>query len=190
MGGEVQILETAELGRKPDNAPACHQTLAPPIPAPAFSLFRTGIDHLNLGEVREAAGCFDRAIELAPDFADAHIGLGIACAVDSQIYAALDHLEKAVELEPENFFAHFKLGQLHFSLRVPQKGYEEMSRALACTTSRQERRLVAHLLREERQRERNGIMRPCWNKPFSRAALLIGLGMGLVAILLLVLHLG
>jgi hypothetical protein len=65
-----------------------------------------------------------------------------------------------------------------------------MSRALACTADREERRLVAQLLREERQRERNGIMRPSWNKPFSSAALLVGLGLGIVAVLLLVFHMG
>ncbi len=190
MAGELPRLDAGGPGRETAMAlgPAPAPALRPP--APAGSLFDEGIERLNRGEAHQAAACFERALEIAPDFADAHVGLGIAFAVDSRVYPALDHLEKAVELEPENFFAHFKLGQLCFKLRVPDKGYAEMARALGCTTRLEERRLVAQLLREERQRERNGVTRPRWNRPFSRAAFFVGIGMGLAALLLLVFHLG
>lgn len=159
------------------------------LPVEARRSFQEGIELLNRGEAREAARSFEEALEAAPDFADGHVGLGIAYAVDSRIYPALDHFERAAELEPRNFFAHFKLGQFYFKLRVPQKGYAEISRALECATTIEERKLVAQVLREERQREHNAVRRPWWNKPFKRAALGLGAVLGAAAILMLFLRL-
>lgn len=149
-------------------------------------LFKEGSEWLNCGEPAEAARCFERALERSPDFADGHVGLGIAYAIQAKIYPALDHLETAARLEPRNFYAHFKLSQLYFKLRVPQKGYEAASRALASTRSLEERRLVAQLLHEERQREKNGLQRPWWSKPFPRLALLLG-GSAVVTLLVVLL---
>ncbi len=158
------------------------------LPAEAHSYFSEGLERLNRGEARESARCFERALEKAPQFADAHVGLGIACAMECRIYPALDHLERAVELEPGNFYAHFKLGQLYFKLRIPEKGYAEMSRALECATLLEEKRLIAQLVREERQRERQGVARPWWNKPFSWAAIFLGAGCSVVLLVLLLLR--
>jgi len=150
--------------------------------------FTQGIELLNRGEAREAAACFARALAHSPDFADAHVGLGIAYAIDSRIYPALDHLERAAALEPKNFYTHFKLGQFYFKLRIPQKGYAETARALACAATLDERRLVAQILREERQRESSGVRRPWWNRPFSRSALYLGAGLVAAGCAMLVLY--
>lgn len=156
--------------------------------AQARRCFSEGIERLNRGGPREAAQHFEQALEVSPDFADAHIALGIAYALDNRIYPALEHLEKATELEPDNFYAHFKLGQFYFKLRIPQKGYAETSRALDCATSLGERKLVAQLLHEERQRENNSVMRPWWNKPFCRSALYLAAGLVATVLGMLVLH--
>lgn len=145
-------------------------TARPPEVAQRFS---EGLDCLNHGETSAAAACFGQIVEVAPDFADAHVALGIAYAVSGQVYPALDHLEAAINLEPDNFFAHFKLGQLLFKLYVPKKGYEEMRRALECATSTEERKLVGQLIHEQKQREEKGLARPTWNRPFSRKTLLL-----------------
>ena len=160
------------------------------LPAVAHRSFQEGIELLNHGEARAAARSFEQVLEAAPDFADGHVGLGIAYAIDSRIYPALDHFERAAELEPWNFFAHFKLGQFYFKLRVPQKGYAEIARALECATTLEERKLVAQVLREERQREHNAVRRPSWYKPFNRAALWLGAALGAAGILALFFRLG
>jgi tetratricopeptide (TPR) repeat protein len=144
------------------------------LPAEVRVSFQEGLECLNHGEAGEAARYFERALELAPEFADGHVALGIAYAVEARVYPALDHLELAAQLEPENFYAHLKLGQLFFKLRVPQKGYEAMRRALDCSSTMAERRLVSEMLREEKQREKGGLSRPWWYKPFSQIALLVG----------------
>ena len=47
-------------------------------------------------------------------------------------------------------------------------------RALECAGTLDERRLIAQLLRHERQRERDGIARPWFYKTFSRPILWLG----------------
>ena len=146
------------------------------IPTQALNCFQSGMEFLGSGEAGQAQLWFEKAIVAAPDFADAHVGLGIALAVDHDIYRAIDHFERATELEPANFYAHFKLGQLFFKLRVPRKGYDEMARALDYAGSLAERRLVAQLIKEEKQREKNDVQRPWWNKKFSPWFLAVVLG--------------
>ena len=143
----------------------------------ASDCFRQGIEALGLGEAAEARSWFEKVVSTNPDFADGHIGLGVAHSLEHQVYPALEHLEKATELAPGSFHAHFKLGQFYFLLRIPQKGYQEMERALPLASSLAERRLVAQLLRDERQREKNNAPRPLWNKPFSPRTMALGLGL-------------
>jgi tetratricopeptide (TPR) repeat protein len=157
--------------------------------ADGLQFFRDGVALLENGQPRAAAAAFSRAIESSPAFADAHICLGAAHAMASSIYPAFDHLERAVELEPQSFTAHFLLAQLNFKLRIPQKGYQQAEQALRCATSREQRKMVGRLLQQERQREQNGIARPWFNKPFRTSLLLVaGCGMA-TALVALIVHL-
>jgi tetratricopeptide (TPR) repeat protein len=186
MADTLQIvgwLEEAE-GRQ-----ALERLPASTLPVEVTLSFQEGLELLNHGEAAEAAQCFEWALERAPQFADGHVALGIAYAVRAKVYPSLDHLELAAKLEPENFYAHFKLGQLFFKLRVPQRGYEAMSRALDCASTLAERRLVAQMLREEKQREKTAYRRPWWNKPFSQVALLAGASLMVALIAALFAHL-
>ncbi|MBZ5513427.1 MAG: hypothetical protein LAN62_01010 [Acidobacteriia bacterium] len=159
-----------------------------PLSAEALNSFHEGMELLGLGRPGEAIGRLESAVARAPEYADGFVGLGMAYAMDSRVYPALDSFEKAAELDPANFFAHFKLAQFCFKLRIPKKGYEEAELALRCATSLEERRLVAQILKEERQREAGGVKRPTWNKPFSRIWTRVGFGLLLAACLILVLH--
>jgi tetratricopeptide (TPR) repeat protein len=143
------------------------------LPMEVSQRFSEGFELMNRGEPDAAATRFEQIVQMLPEFADAHIGLGIAYAVKGKIYPALDHLEQATHLEPDNFFAHFKLGQLRFKLNVPKKGYEEMQKALDCATSIEERKLVGQLIHEQKKREQKGLARPTWDRPFSGKALLL-----------------
>lgn len=156
--------------------PEASQCLEPrksTLPVEISRRFSEGLELMNHGEAAAAASCFEQIVQVLPEYADAHVGLGIAYAVTGKIYPALDHLEEAANLEPGNFFAHLKLGQLQFKLHVPKKGYEEMQKALDCATSIEERKLVGQLIHEQKQREEKGLARPTWDRPFSRKTLLL-----------------
>ncbi len=143
---------------------ALDSRLSQPVPVEAMESFREGLQHFQAGNPGAALSAFSRSVLQAPEFGEAHIFLGLANALTCNIYPAFDHLEKAAELQPDNFAAHFTLAQLNFKLRIPKKGYDAAREALRCATSLEQRALLTQLLKEERARERNGIARPSFDK--------------------------
>ena len=161
---------------------ALHSSQAPALPAKAMQSLHEGLECLQAGEAATAVAALSRSLEHAPEFAPGHMFLGIAHALTSDTYPAIDHLVIATRLEPDNFAAHFTLAQLNFKLSIPKKGYEAAELARRCASSLEQRRMLTNLLKEERARERNGIARPTFNKPFSVPAMVLA-GGGLVAAL-------
>ncbi len=152
-----------------------------------LQFFREGLGFLESGRPGQAVSAFSQVVECCPGCVDAHICLGVAYAMTSCIYPALDHLELGAKLQPANFLIHYLLSQLNFNLRIPQKGYQHAERALQYANSREDRTMVARLLHRERERERNGIARPWFIKPFSTSAVFLaggGLIVALAAILI------
>jgi len=158
----------------------CPPTLA--LPPEAIACFREGVEQLQAGDAESALAALSRSIELAPDFGEAHVFVGLANALSSRIYPAIDHLELATRLQPDNFASHYTLAQLNFKLRIPQKGYEAAEHALRCVSTLEQRKMLTQLLKEERARERNGIARPWFNKPYSKPGLFLA-GSGLAAVI-------
>lgn len=152
------------------------------LPGEALTCFQDGLVCLQSAEPEHAVQLLSRVVELAPHFPEGRICLGLAFALSHNIYPAIDHLEIAGQLDPENFAAHYTLAQLNFKLRIPQKGYAAAQRALHCITSLEQRKMLTQLLREEKARERGGIARPWFHKPFSRT-LVYFLGSGVAALL-------
>jgi tetratricopeptide (TPR) repeat protein len=155
------------------------------VSAQARHYFQEGIARLQSGDAAAAVAAFSQSLEHAPEFAEGHVFLGIAHSLTYNIYPAIDHLEEAGRLAPESFAAHYTLAQLNFKLRIPQRGYEEAQHALRCVETLEQRKLLTQLLKEERERERNGIVRPSFNKAFSRPMLFLA-GSALAVIIILV----
>jgi tetratricopeptide (TPR) repeat protein len=149
-------------------------------PREAIECFRVGVERLQMGDPGAALSALSRSTEIAPGFGEAHVFLGLANALNSNIYPAIDHLELATRLQPDSFAAYYTLAQLNFKLRIPQKGYSAAKQALRCVTTLEQRKMLTQLLREERARERNGIARPWFNTPFSKPGLFL-FGAGLAA---------
>lgn len=151
-------------------------------PREAIECFREGVERLQTGDAGAALAALSRSTELAPAFGEAHVFLGLANALTSNIYPAIDHLELATRLQPESFAAHYTLAQLNFKLRISQKGYASAEQALRCVSTLEQRKMLTQLLREERARERNGIARPWFNKMYSKPGLFLA-GSGLAAVI-------
>ncbi len=60
-----------------------------------------------------------------PQSADLRTCLGMAYAVNYDVYKSMDALEDAKAIDPEHFWAQFKYGELHYRLRVVQAGLFE-----------------------------------------------------------------
>jgi tetratricopeptide (TPR) repeat protein len=157
--------------------------------ANALQYFQQGMAELQNGNAALAVSALSHTVAMAPAFADGRVFLGIAHSLSSEIYPAIDQMEKATELAPDSFIAQYALSQLYFKLRVVEKGYERAESALKCVTHIEQRKMLTQLLREERARERNGIARPSFSKPFSRSSLLIAGGGLCAAVLAILLHL-
>jgi hypothetical protein len=158
------------------------------LPVKAMQSFHVGLECLQSGDAAAAVAALSSSLELAPDFGPGHMFLGIAHALTSKIYPAIDHLEMATQLEKDSFAPHFTWAQLNFKLRIPKKGYEAAEKARRCINTLDQRKMLTNLLKEERVRERNGIARPCFDKPFSGIALAFAGGGLFAALVAVVLH--
>jgi tetratricopeptide (TPR) repeat protein len=157
--------------------------------ANALQYFQQGVAELQQGNAALAVSALSHTVAMAPAFADGRVFLGIAHSLTCEIYPAIDQLEKATELAPDSFIAQYALAQLYFKLRVVEKGYQRAQCALQCVTHMEQRKMLSQLLREERARERNGIARPSFSKPFPTPALFIAGGGLCAALVAIVLHL-
>lgn len=168
----LEIEEAWSEGHAPSIVPCA----SPALSWEARNSFREGVELLGRGEPLQAITKLEEAVVCAPNFSNGYVGLGMAYAMDSRVYPALDSFGKAVQLDPTNFYAHFKLAQFCFKLRIPKRGYEEASEAMRHATTVEEQALVARILKEERQRESGGLRRPTWDKPFSALFMKVGIG--------------
>ena len=62
------------------------------------------------GKLDEAVACYRRALELKPDFAEAHNNLGLALKDQGKLDEAVACYRRALELKPDFAEAHYNLG--------------------------------------------------------------------------------
>jgi tetratricopeptide (TPR) repeat protein len=135
-----------------------------PIVRDAEVLFRRGVEALEFERIDEAVGLLRQAAELAPESAEAALGLGIALMRSMEMQEALSVLEKAVQLDPDGFFPHFRLGELYLRLGLPMQAREELRIAMDRSTSTDQRGMVRQMLRIDDQRA----ARRAWRPDFTR----------------------
>ena len=98
----------------------------------------TELEYLLLGQaflgwgedIDKARDAFQRVLELNPDHARAHVGLGGVCQIAGDPACAVDHFEKAVELEesPETLY---HLGSAYISAGRLDEAGEILGRVIA-----------------------------------------------------------
>ena len=77
-----------------------------------WPFYNLGLFYLNKGRVDDAIPYFRQALARNPKFASAKMKLATALAKNGLSQEALDLLNQAVTLEPQNAEAHYRLGQL------------------------------------------------------------------------------
>jgi hypothetical protein len=100
-----------------------------------------------------------------PDNANMRTCLGIAHAINYDVYRSMDTLEEARRIQPGNFFAQFKYAELFFRLRVVDRAEAETLAALELAANNWELSLARRQLSEIRRLTRIGMTRPRWTKP-------------------------
>jgi len=88
--------------------------------------------------------------------------LGMAYAMNYDVYDSMDALEEARRIDPANFLAQLKYSELLFRLRVIERAEEETRRALELATTPWELSVVRRQLSEIRRLKREGLVRGGW----------------------------
>jgi tetratricopeptide (TPR) repeat protein len=100
-------------------------TVSPEVNGQAAALVAQGFNLLNQRDAAGGEAAFRQAIEIQPELAEAHRGLGMALWARGQSGAALRELNVAARLAPNDPVAHLALGKLAWSLsQQPELGSE------------------------------------------------------------------
>lgn len=77
-------------------------------------LIRQGFEYLELNNLALAEECFNKAIKINRNSAEAYFGLGCVYYLRNQTEPAIQSFRRAIEVNPHNGEAHFKLGNLFY----------------------------------------------------------------------------
>lgn len=126
---------------------------------------------ISPGSLEEYIRTLETACLDNPDSAPLRTGLGMAYAMNYQVYKSMAALEAAVQLEPDYFYAQFKYAELHYRLRALIRAERETLRALDLATNAWEFSLARSQLQTIRKLMREGTQKPEWTKPLKVPAL-------------------
>jgi hypothetical protein len=163
---------TAELIRETSGAGLQPAPKIPPVP------WRNP-HTVSPAELSHYIAQLELACEQNPHSADLRTCLGMAHAMNFDVYRSMDALEAAVSLEPENFFAQLKYAELHYRLRALVAAEREVMKAIDLATNSWELSLANKLLLEIRRLRRDGTQKPEWTKSLKAPAVML-LAMSLI----------
>lgn len=90
----------------------------------------SGASHARLRQPEPAIECFYQALEIRPDFADAHNNIGNALKEQGDLDAAIDSYKQALEINYNFAEAHHNLGIAFISRKEFVAGIESFQRAI------------------------------------------------------------
>ena len=115
-------------------------------------------------KLAELIASLQKACALEPANADLRTCLGMAHAMNYDVYKSMDALEEARRIAPENFLAQFKYAELYYRLRALDKAERETTRALELAATHGELAVARRQLSEIRRLRREGTQKPEWTK--------------------------
>jgi hypothetical protein len=139
-------------------------------------------------KLAEVIASLKEACALNPANADLRVCLGIAYAMNYDVYSSLDALEEARALEPRNFFAQFKFAELQYRLRALHVAETETLQALELASNPWELAHARHQLSEIRRLTREGTIKPTWAKTLVIPVICFGLILTIVTVLFTVIR--
>ena len=106
-----------------------------------------------------------------PESADLRTVLGMAHAVNFDVYKSMDALEAATTIDPTHFWGQLKYAELHYRLRALPRAEEETLKALDLAQNAWQLSLARKQLQEIRKLTREGARHVNWTKPLTAPAL-------------------
>ena len=120
-----------------------------------------------------------------PRSADLRTALGMAHAVNYDVYKSMDALEEARAVEPENFWAQLKYAELHYRLRALNKAEEEARRAADLAHNPIQLAIARKQMKDIRDLKHTCERNVEWTKPLTVPALLFSAGIVMMFIVML-----
>lgn len=124
-------------------------------------------------ELADYIQLLERGCAENPESADLRTCLGMAYAMNYEVYKSMDALETAVQMDPAHFFAQLKYAELFYRLRALLRAEEETRKAVDLAGNPWELSLARKQLQEIRRLMREGTQRPAWTKPLTFPAVLM-----------------
>jgi hypothetical protein len=112
-----------------------------------------------------------------PRSADVRTMLGMAHAVNLDVYKSMDALEDARTVDPANFWAQLKYAELHYRLRALNKAEEETRRAAELAGNPIQLALARKQMQDIRTLKHGCVRNVHWTKPLTIPALLFSAGL-------------
>jgi hypothetical protein len=125
------------------------------------------------GELSRCIEALEQACLANPRSADLRTCLGMAYAVNLDVYKSMDALEAATALEPGHFWARLKYGELHYRLRVLARAEEDTMKALELASDARQWSVARRQLQEIRALRRASVRNVTWTKPLTAPVLVL-----------------
>lgn len=120
---------------------------------------------------REELTAFIARLEQAcleqPHSADLRTCLGMARAMNYEVYKSMDALEEARTIDPSSFWAQMKYAELHYRLRALRRAEEETNKAMELAGNVFQLGIARRQLQEIRRLTREGARNVHWTKPLT-----------------------
>lgn len=131
-------------------------------------------------------GSLEKACQDNPRSTDLRTCLGMAYAMNYDVYKSMDALEAAVSLDEMHFLAQLKLSELFYRLRALPKAEEETIKAVNLAQNGWELSLARKQLQEIRRLIREGTQKPAWTKSLRMPVMVLAAMVALFSILTMV----
>jgi hypothetical protein len=115
-----------------------------------------------------------------PLSADLRTCLGMAHAVNYDVYKSMDALEDARAVDSKNFWAQMKYAELHYRLRALNKAEEETRHAMELATTPFQLAVARRQMKEIRGLKHSSIRNVEWTKPLSLPAIVFSVVVGVL----------
>jgi cytochrome c-type biogenesis protein CcmH/NrfG len=125
------------------------------------------VHSVSPGELTAYIQQLERACLDNPRSADLRTCLGMAHAVNCDVYKSMDALEDARTVDPDNFWAQLKYAELHYRLRALNKAEEETRRAAELAANPLQLAIARRQMKEIRALKHTAVRNVHWTKPLT-----------------------
>jgi hypothetical protein len=141
--------------------------LTPQTPAALPPVPWRDVHNVSSGELTAYIQQLEQACLDNPRSADLRTCLGMAHAVNYDVYKSMDALEDARAVDPENFWAQIKYAELHYRLRALNKAEEETRRAMDLAANPLQLAVARRQMKDIRELKHSAVRNVHWTKPLT-----------------------